>query len=253
MENRLLPAGGGGIEARPGPALPALAGRRRGPTPAGRHLFSRPPRPLRRRRHDSGAARDGRRPLRRGPASSASSAGMDKAVMKVLFQSKGLLVVALAGGARFRMAGRPARHPVRPAPGLSPPRIRQTRQPGLERRHLQGQVRRRDAGRLSIWPSGTTAKSSSNAASADAKSNAASWATTRPRPPSRAKSSPTTNSTTTKTSTRTAGRASASRPICPPPSSGRSRPRPSPLSRPAKPKGWPGSTSFSKAGPGTCM
>jgi hypothetical protein len=62
-----------------------------------------------------------------GPGVLASAAGMDKDVMKVLFQSRGL-----------RVAG-PGRDPAPHPGGVSPALLRQAGQPRVERRHLQNQ------------------------------------------------------------------------------------------------------------------
>ena len=121
--------------------LPAL-GSQPALAPLGRHLLPRPPRSLRRGRHDPGPSRDGRRPLRRGRASWPPPLGMDKAVMKELLRARGLpdrplrdvvRDVGVAPERRRRCSAACARE-------FCLPDLRQARQPRLERRHHQGQA-----------------------------------------------------------------------------------------------------------------
>ncbi len=75
-----------------------------------------------------------------GPGVLASAAGMDKAVMKVLFAARGLPVVAWKGFVRGEWDRDRARV-LADLATLGPARVRQARQHGIERGDLEGEDR----------------------------------------------------------------------------------------------------------------
>ena len=94
----------------------------------------------------------------------ASAVGMDKVAMKDLFRAHGLPIVEYAVVRRHDWEREPAADRARHRRRDRLPVLRQAGQPGLERRHQQGEGGRGAAPPPSTWPRATTGASSSSAA-----------------------------------------------------------------------------------------
>ena len=137
----------------------------------------------------------------------ASAVGMDKAVMKVLFAARGLPVCPYRVVLRHDWETRPRRDRRRARDGAEVPDVRQAGEPRLERRHLEGEGRRRPRATRWRWRAASTARSSSRPpCRTRARSNARCSATTRRRRRCPARSSRRASSTTTSPSTSTRDR-----------------------------------------------
>ena len=159
---------------------------------------SGPARTVRRRRNGSGSARAGQYSLRRRRRA-RSAVGMDKAVAKLVFAARGLPQVSYLVVLRQEWLAAPAKRDGGASPHARVSGLRQTGEPGVERRHFESEGRGRPRGRhQSRGGVRSKGRDRGGGARTHGRSKSPCWATTTPRSRCLARSFPRASSTTSR-------------------------------------------------------